>query len=184
MEQQDRLIRLGFLDLPAPVSADGFGRFKVSPDVLDPAAGDVLRVAAVDRPARGWRINGFSDIREQTGRVPDAVLFTIGDERTIIGYAEPTHMPLYYFMRQDFEFSDLNQPDLQKRNSWSGCIRSERLPTDRTEPVHVSVWAVNIENETVYRHARPFVLKPGENRNSSFDRPWCKPPGGIHFDDR
>ncbi len=173
-DQIDRLQTLGYLHLPDPVGADGFERFTVSPYPVDVEDGNVIRVMSVDEPVSGWRITGFTDLQRHIGRVPDAMLFTIGDEagRTIIGFAEPVPSPISYFMHQDFEFSDLNLPDPKSRNRWSGCIAGTHLSFRSEEPVEVTVWAVNLKKDRVYRHRETFTIYPGNKSRSNYDRPW------------
>ena len=183
-EQLDRLVDLGQLRLPPPISKEELSRFRISSHQIDETFGGLIRVSAITNPVRGWLIDGFSDIQKNINRVPDAVLFTTGPERTIIGFAEPAHTPLYYYMQQDFEFSDLNLPNRETRNRWSGTICSDRLPVERQTPLKVTVWAVDLQTFTAYRHTKPFTLYSGEEFRSNYDRPWRRGASGIRYDAR
>ncbi len=173
-EQIDRLVAIGHLDLPQPVSAEGFGQFAVAQETIGPIEGNVIRVFAVDQPeGSGWRIDGFTNIRPFTRRPPDALLFTAGngDDRVIVGFAEPIPTPVFYLIRLDFEFSDLHLPRREDENHWSGYISENRLPAESGSPVKIAVWAVDLKQRTLYRQAAGFVLHPGQAKDSNYERP-------------
>jgi hypothetical protein len=185
LEQIDRLTALGYLNFPAPVSAGNFNRFTVAPHAVDEKHGGLISVRAVEQPAPGWRIEGFSNLRGRIRRVPDAVVFTTGaeNERVIVGYAEPVHGADTYFIPLDFEFSDLNLPDQESRNRWSGCLRAEHLPAADRESISVTIWAVDFKNNTVYPHPNPVVLYPADAGRSNYERPWKRRAAGQTFED-
>ena len=173
-EQLSRLVSMGYLQLPQPVSAGSFKQFSVSPEVIGSYDGHPIRIFAIDEPAgTGWRIDGFTDIRPYTGRPPDAVLFTAGkgDGRMIVGFAEPIPMPVFHLIRHDFEFSGLHLPRSEDENHWSGCIWEDRLPAEWGSPVEITVWAVDLENSTVYQQQIGFTLHPGAAADSNYERP-------------
>lgn len=172
-EQLDRLVAMGYLQLPPPVSADSFSQFAVAPETVGPRYGNVMRVFAIDEPGgTGWRIDGFTEIRSYTGRAPDAVLFTAGEGggRMIAGFAEPMPGPRLNFIMHDFEFSRLNLPGFEDENYWSGCIWEDRLPAGAQRPIEITVWAVDLKNSTVYRQETGFTLHSGAAAESKFER--------------
>lgn len=173
-EQLDRLVEMGYLQLPQPVSADSFGQFSVSPEVIGSREGNLMRVYAIEESVgAGWRIDGFTDVREHTGRAPDAVLFTAGegDGRVIVGFAESIPMPVLNLVQYDFEFSGLHLPRDEDETHWSGCIWEDRLPAELESPVEIKVWAVDLEKSTVYQQKKGFVLHPGAAADSNYERP-------------
>jgi len=173
-EQIDRLQGMGYLHLPEPITRGDFSRFTVSQSLVDWHYGHIVRVAAVAKPVCGWRVSGFSALRKHMKRVPDAVLFTVGDEeeRMIVGFAEPTPAPLCYLEKKDFEFSDLAVPSRETRNAWSGYIREEQLVPWRNQPVEITVWAVDLKEFRAYQHQETFTILPGDKNRSNYDRPW------------
>ncbi len=173
-EQLSRLVSMGYLQLPPPVSAGSFKQFSVSPEVIGQPDGHQIRIFAIDESAGvGWRVDGFTDIRPYTGRPPDAILFTVGKEnnRIIIGFAEPIPMPVFHLIRQDFEFSGLLLPRSEDENYWSGCVWEDRLPSEWGRPVEITVWAVDLEHSTVYQQQIGFTLHPGAAADSNYERP-------------
>jgi len=172
-EQLDRLVAMDYLHLPQPVSADSFSQFSVAAESIGSIDGNVIRVFAIDEPeGTGWRVDGFTNVRPYTRRPPDAVLFTVGkgDELVIVGFAEPIPAPVFKLIRYDFEFSDLHLPGRDDENRWSGCIWEGRLPAERGSPVEITVWAVDLENSTVYQQQIGFTLHPGAAADSNYER--------------
>lgn len=177
VEQLDRLVAMGHLQLPQPVSADSFGQFSIAPETVGPIDGSVIRIFPAEegesKDDAGWRIDGFTDIRSYTRRPPDAVLFTAGegDQRVIVGFAEPFPTPVLHFIRLDFEFSDLHLPCRNDEDRWSGCIREARLPAGSGNPVEITVWAVDLKHSTLYRQEKGFKLHPGAVAQSCYEHP-------------
>ncbi len=173
-EQLDRLVAMGYLNLPPVISANSFSQFSIAPETVSHRDANVIRIFAIDEPAgTGWRIDGYTDTRQFTGRTADAVLFTVGEgeERVIVGFAESEPSPLLYFIKYDFEFSYLHLPRTADENFWTGCIWNDRLPEKCESLVEIDVWAVDVEKNTVYPQEVGFTLHPGSAADSNYERP-------------